>query len=247
MIRQAITETNGTFLASGVNITLNLVDIYPWLNFNDYLSIGTVKGAFSDSSEIRQRRNAVAADIVLLIAFPSSGGCGQAYQGPMNVSAYGVVHVGCLKQLSFPHEVGHLLGADHNIGAPQPPLTVSGAAHGWPGSNDVFWVMDGGSRRYMCDYTIMAFLLSSISDLCPGNERLPLWSDPFKSLSYSPTQIWTIGSPSANNAAVLRASAQTVAAFRTASGGGTNPGTETGYVQKVASFVGVLWNKFFGD
>jgi hypothetical protein len=65
--------------------------------------------------EIHQLRDSKKADIcVLLIDNAQSCGLSAAIQAKED-SAFAVVHYGCAKDnLSFPHEIGHLLGARHD-------------------------------------------------------------------------------------------------------------------------------------
>lgn len=124
----------------------------------DLVSLTAKKDGVLDDAHA-WRENA-SADIVVLI-FDNDEACGEAAGidvGPEE--AFAVVHYKCATgYFSFAHEVGHLIGARHNIEADPTP----GAAHG-------YYIKDRSWRSVM-------------SYNCPGRcTRFQYWSDPDRQL-----------------------------------------------------------------
>ena len=210
----AVEETNQTYQNSGVNIRLNLVDSFE-LNYSE--NNKTYEGILSDfaslgrSGVVNDRRNQSGADLAMLIVGPGNyenNICGMAYL-MTNVSsafspyAFGVVTHSCLTgSYVFAHEVGHIQGARHNehIDSGNYPFPYGhGYIHSLPSSSQNFSTVMSYDWGAGCSY---------------GCRKIPHWSNP--DIRYNGIATGTIGTN--NNARVLNETAQTVAAFKTASG-----------------------------
>jgi hypothetical protein len=115
LITQAIANANAEYAASGVGITLRLVasGLSP---VSETGSLPDTLSAFSHNGAVMAQRDAVAADLVVLLT-QDSNWCGWAYlwyEGA-SVEAYAAVHTGCLPGRTFTHEIGHLNGLAHNM------------------------------------------------------------------------------------------------------------------------------------
>ncbi|MET0663842.1 MAG: reprolysin-like metallopeptidase [Ilumatobacteraceae bacterium] len=146
---------------------------------------------------LHQRRDAVGADLVVFVTplGASVGGpsCGQAWipQGAPSDHSFGfaVVDPSCARgNLTFAHETGHNLGADH------------GPSGGRLGYNNGFINLAGGYR------TIMAYAAVGCSFPC---RRVPFFSSPTVQYNGQPT-----GSSTQDNARVLGEVGPSVAAYR---------------------------------
>lgn len=245
-IRNAFTQANLTFAHSDVNIQLNLVDIQ-LTDFNESgLNIGQSLNTWAPRTDVGLRRNVVGADVSFLIAFPSFGAsCGESYAGPASGLAYSAVNVGCLvTYFSLAHEFGHLLGADHNIGASQAPLTLTGSAHGFPGANDSLTRTYNGQNYTVCYNTIMAYPVSVSGCFSDSKTQVTsYWSSTTTPVPFNlsaGTAYWYLGSATAMNDAKLNSTALTVASFRGASNGtpgGGEGGSETDFIQKIFNWL----------
>jgi hypothetical protein len=251
-IRNAVAAVNLSFINSGINVQLNLVDI-GYSSYNESgKTLNQILFGWAVLPDIGLRRNQVAADAVMLVASPVGNGCGETIGNttlqPESGKAYSAINIACLKSSSpiLGHELGHVFAADHNIGASTPPYIATGSAHGWPGSNDTnstkLW---NGQTWYACLHTMMAY--PTTFPACTTQPML-YWSDPTKGLSwyYSGTSvqsIWYIGSGTANNVAQMRNAAATVSAFRGPSGGaagGGGGGSEGTTTQSIFNFINRL-------
>lgn len=118
-----VAETNRAFEASGVVPRLELaaarqVDYREADESRPNLDrLTNPRDGYLD--EVQTWRNELGADLVFLVVAPMSDNCGSAWimleadQGFANL-AFGVVSYDCaVGNLSFAHEVGHLLGANH--------------------------------------------------------------------------------------------------------------------------------------
>ena len=139
--------------------------------------------------EIHGLRDKYRGDVAILIVDDPSG-CGlstRVYAGPEE--AFAVVHHACaVMTYSVAHEIGHLIGARHDLSmdtstAPFP------YGHGY---------VEGTWRDIM-----------SYKQSCGGCPRLPIWSSPNVQVKGKPA-----GTPDSDNARVISEQAARVAAFR---------------------------------
>lgn len=198
-IALAISETNQSYLNSGVTTTVELAHSYQTTytetgNMSTDLSrVRTANDGYMD--EAQALRNTHAADVVVLMGSNSYGYCGLASTILASEStAYAMVAVGCATgYYSFGHEIGHLQGARHII-TNDPSTTPFAYGHGYcqPG-------VASGWR------TVMAYG-------CPNGDgtRIPYWSNP--NVNYGGVAMGIVGE--SNNARVLNETAFTVANFR---------------------------------
>lgn len=118
--KQAVNETNTAFAKSSVNARVELADA----QVVQYTETGSQK---RDTARLTARRDGymdgihairdrTKADLVLLIT-TDRGECGWSQQVYANAaSAFASNYFDCsIKNLSFAHEIGHLLGACHNV------------------------------------------------------------------------------------------------------------------------------------
>jgi hypothetical protein len=115
LIDLAMSETNTSLSNSGINTRLRLVDKMAL----SYTEVGkgynTILSDFVSNSSVSSRRNAVGADISVLI-INQSHNCGMANDiGATAETAFALVHHDCATgYYSFAHEIGHLMGARHD-------------------------------------------------------------------------------------------------------------------------------------
>lgn len=195
LIEVAIEEANQTFRNSGItNVRLRLAHAYE----TDYVEQGTHfehvfrladKGdGYMD--EVHALRDKYQADVVALIV-DDPNGCGlSAGVAPAARRAFTVVHHECAAlSYSLAHEIGHLIGARHDIGLDD-SLMPFPYGHGF---------VHGTQWR-----TIMSYEESC--DSCP---RLPVWSTPTLKIRNV-----AAGDAMSDNARVISQGAARVAAFR---------------------------------
>lgn len=195
LIALAVAEANNSFVRSGIDsVRLEVVHVYQ----TDYVERGThfehmygfaeKRDGYAD--EIHSLRERYRADIAIMIV-DDMNGCGlSAGVAPPADRAFAVVHHGCAATTySLAHEVGHILGARHDLGYDD-TKTPFAYGHGY---------VNGTKWRTMMSY----------EQSCGGCPRLPLWSNPdlkFRGES--------VGDELANNARVIREGAKRVAGFR---------------------------------
>ena len=165
LIELAIEEANQSFLNSGVtNVRLRLVYSYQTnyiedgaTHFDHVFRLADKGDSYMD--EVHAIRDAYRADVVILIV-DDPNGCGlSAGVAPKADRAFAVVHHECAAtSYSLAHEIGHLLGARHDIG------------------------LDNASSPYAFGHgfiyrkkwrTVMSY-----AESCDGCPRLPIWSNP---------------------------------------------------------------------
>ena len=197
LVELTIEETNESFRASGLgHISVRLVGVHA----TDYSETGgqhfdhvwrMVDRGDGHLEEIPGLRNAMKADVVLLIVDDPSG-CGLATRvAASEEEAYAVVHHACAaSSYSVAHEIGHLLGARHDRSLDQ-NTTPFPYGHGYI-SPDLKW------------RTMMSYKAG-----CNGCARLPIWSSPNVDVKGNPA-----GNELTDNARVIREQAERVAAFR---------------------------------
>jgi len=217
-INLIISDTNKSYEYSEVNQRIRLAHVEQ-TGYQEKSSIGLDWDALWDSSNnvhlvgLNNLRSTHEADIVVLITKPAleNESCGVAKQmkkirSSFCTSAFAVVPINCAtSKYSFAHELGHLMGADHNN---EGGTSTSGP----PFQHSRGYVSPSNSW-----HTIMAYP----TDACvePNCERILRWSNPavsYPELSAATTQASQpepTGSDVANNSSSLIQSATTVAQF----------------------------------
>ncbi len=195
LIEVAVEEANQSFRNSGVdNVHLRLVHAYQ----TNYVEEGTHFEhvfRFADKGdgymdEVHGLRDQYKADISALIV-DDAHGCGlSAAVAPPADRAFTVVHHECAAlSYSLTHEIGHLIGARHDVGlddSKQPYIY----GHGFVSGKD--W-------RTMMSY----------EESCDGCPRLPIWSSPLLKVRGV-----AAGDATADNARAISEGAARVAGFR---------------------------------
>lgn len=216
-IEQMISDAETSFVASKVNQHVRSVHVEPtdYTEKNDlFLDWKALKGSSNTAqmTGVSDMRRNFHADIVIMLTEPAttanSSACGQASQmhevaTSFCSSAYAVIPINCATSTySFVHELGHLMGADHNdeagtFGAPfEHSHGFIAASHAW--------------------HTVMAYPGGEC--VTPECQRVLLWSNPDVNYaegdsSQDAPQPESAGSATANNALSLNKTATTVAAF----------------------------------
>jgi peptidyl-Asp metalloendopeptidase len=208
-VQLAVAEANQSYLNSGVNIKLRLVDSFELSYVESGRSFETILSDFAANQTVNSRRDSSNADLSAMI-INQADFCGLANAIRAGAStAFAVVHYDCATgYYSFAHELGHLQGARHDP-ANDPTASPFPYGHGLQHLTPVpAW------------RTIMAY------DCTGGCSRLQYWSNP--NVMYNGTPM---GSAALNdNARVLNETATAVAAFRPI---GTPASTcRSGYVQQ---------------
>ncbi len=195
LVELSIEEANESFRMSGLaNVKLRLVHSYE----TDYVEEGAHFDhvwRFADKGdgymeEIHPLRNKYKADVALLIVDDPKG-CGLATRVFADADeAFAVVHHECAASTySVAHEVGHIIGARHDLNLDK-MMTPFSFGHGY---------VNGTKWRDIMSY----------KESCGGCPRLPVWSGPTVMVRGEPA-----GSPELDNARVIREQAARVAAFR---------------------------------
>ena len=114
-----VAETNAAYDASGVNQRIKLVAVEEVVGYTENNDLQIDLGRLRSPSdghmdEVHDIRDAVAADIVLLIPAGSSGRAHQMFVPSMSFDsrAFGVVNA--TSASTFAHELGHLMGLQHD-------------------------------------------------------------------------------------------------------------------------------------
>jgi Metallo-peptidase family M12 len=196
LIELAIEEANESFRDSGIdNVHIRLVHAY----MTDYVESGshfdhlyrfyTAHDGYMD--EIFGLRAQYHANIAMLVVHDPNG-CGlSAMVAPPADKAFAVVHHECAAlEYSLAHEIGHLLGARHDLGEDD-TMTPFPFGHGF---------ID--ARNNWRD-------IMSYKESCGGCPRLPVWSTPDVQINGLPVGDETLH----DNAKVIRARASIVARF----------------------------------
>jgi hypothetical protein len=116
LVVRCINDANAAYSASGVRITLRLVD--SGLSGVTEQTGGVLKTltAFRQSPASINRRNSVKADFAVLLTVDSG-----SYAGAARLTtneAFAVVKTGAIGGKTFTHEIGHLQGLAHNVENP---------------------------------------------------------------------------------------------------------------------------------
>jgi len=195
LIELAIEDANQSFRSSGVgNVHIELAHAYE----TDYAESGSHFDhvfRFADKGdgtmeEAHALRDQYQADVAVLIVHDPQG-CGLAAQvlAPAD-RAFAVVHHECAATAySLAHEIGHLIGARHDL-ALDDDIRPFPFGHGY---------VAGKKWRTMMSY----------KESCDGCPRVPVWSNPAIRIHGEPA-----GDEKADNARVIAEQAARVAAFR---------------------------------
>jgi hypothetical protein len=194
LIELAIEEANESFRRSGLeHIKLRLVNAYQTNYVEkgghfDHLWRFHDKDGYMD--EIHGLRNKYKADVAVLIV-DDANGCGLSTRVYASEDdAFSVVHHGCAAATySLAHEIGHLIGARHDLNMDD-SKTPFPYGHGY---------VNGTKWRDIMSY----------KESCGGCTRLPVWSGPNVLVNGEPA-----GSADLDNSRVLMEQAGRVAGFR---------------------------------
>jgi hypothetical protein len=195
LVDLAIEEANESFRISKLgNVKLRLVHAYE----TDYVEVG---GQFEHLwrladkgdgylEEVHDLRDKYHADVVVLIVDDRQG-CGLSTRVRAEANeAFAVVHHECAATTySVAHEIGHIIGARHDLNMDK-VMTPFPYGHGF---------VNGTKWRDIMSY----------KESCGGCPRLPVWSSPTIKINGDPT-----GSAELDNARVIAEQAARVAAFR---------------------------------
>ncbi|MEI7866662.1 MAG: M12 family metallo-peptidase [Candidatus Methylumidiphilus sp.] len=191
-IQLAVAEANQSYVNSGINIKLNLVDTMEVAYTEVGISYDTILADFTANTAVKNRRDSSGADMAAMI-INQADYCGMADAIMADATnAYAVVHYDCATgYYSFAHELGHLQGARHDP-ANDPTSKPFAYGHGFQHTASPSW------------RTIMAYN-------CAGNcSRIQYWSNP--NVTYN---TFPMGTADLNdNARVLNGTACTVAGFK---------------------------------
>jgi hypothetical protein len=170
----AVWETTQSFFNSKALVRIRLVGamqvIYSdsfgeaaWnQTYVDFLGAGD-----GQMDEIHAQRDALGADVVVLIT-NNDHECGtvgnEAHIGATAATAYAMVYHKCATgNYSFGHEIGHLMGARHNV-ADDPAVTPFAWGHGY---------------RHGCAATDFRTIMAKYCGSGPLPPRVQFWSSPF--------------------------------------------------------------------
>lgn len=195
LIELAVADVNQSFRNSGIDhVHVRLAHAYE----TDYVESGSHFEhvfRFADKGdgymdEVHGLRDQHKADIAALIVHDPNG-CGlSAAVAPPADRAFTVVHHECAAlSYSLAHEIGHLIGARHNLALDDDKRPYP-YGHGY---------VHGNEWRTMMSY----------EETCGGCQRLPIWSTPVLKVSGVPA-----GDAMADNARVIAEGAARVAGFR---------------------------------
>ncbi len=203
LIDLAIAESNDAYSFSLIDFALNLVGTFE-VGYVESAGFSAALGALRTNGdgvmdEVHIARESTGADFVDLIINDGSS-CGIGYlmlseTGDFSGSAFSVVHYGCATgNFSFAHELGHNMGAQHDL-TQAPGGGLFPDSLGWHWGNSSVPGVDGDYR------SIMAY--------APG-VRVQRFSNPSVSYAGEPTGLINV----ANNAFTLNITAPIAAGWR---------------------------------
>jgi hypothetical protein len=195
LVELAIEEGNESFRLSNLaNVKLRLVHAYE----TDYVEEGAhfdhvwrlADKGDGHMEEIHALRDKHKADVAILIVDDAQG-CGLATRVFADADeAFAVVHHECAATTyTVAHEIGHLIGARHDLSLDK-VMTPFPYGHGY---------VNGSKWRDIMSYR----------EACGGCPRIPVWSSPKVLVKGEPA-----GTPDLDNARVIAEQAARVAAFR---------------------------------
>ncbi len=195
LVDLSIEEANESFRTSGIgHVKLRLVHAYQ----TDYVEEGAHFDhvwRFADRGdghmeEVFGLREKHKADVAILIVDDAKG-CGLATRVYADADeAFAVVHHECAAtSYTVAHEIGHLVGARHDLSLDK-NMNPFPYGHGY---------VNGQKWRDIMSY----------KDSCGGCPRIPVWSSPLVKVKGE-----TAGTPELDNARVIAEQAKRVAAFR---------------------------------
>ena len=198
-VQNAVDVSNTAYANSGITQRMNLVHQQE-IAFTETGSLDDALAWVDSNATVASLRNTYGADVVQLVVENGGGYCGLAYvmrtvSSGFESSAFGTTARTCaVGNLSFAHEVGHNMGAEHD-----PANGVLPADASYPYSFGHF--VNGVFR------TVMSYS----SECTLGCTRVAYFSNPSVSYSGYLTGI----ANQRDNARTLRNTDTTVAAFRT--------------------------------
>jgi hypothetical protein len=195
LINLSIEEGNESFRQSGIGqVKLRLVHAYETSYVEEGAHFDHV-WRFADKGdgymeEVHGLRNTYKADVAVLVVDDPKG-CGLATRVYADADeAFAVVHHECAAaSYTLAHEIGHLIGARHDLNLDK-NLTPFPYGHGY---------VNGTKWRDIMSY----------KESCGGCPRLPVWSGPLVKVRGEPA-----GTVDLDNARVIAEQAGRVAAFR---------------------------------
>jgi len=196
LVELAIEEANESFRMSSLgHVKLRLVHAYETNYDEEDGEHFQHVWRFADNGdgymdEIHGLRDKYRADVGVLIVDDASG-CGLATRVYADAEeAFAVVHHECAAtSYSVAHEIGHIIGARHDLSI-DPNMMPFAYGHGY---------VNGTKWRDIMSY----------KSSCNGCPRLPVWSSPKVLIKGEPA-----GTPQLDNARVIAEQAARVAAFR---------------------------------
>ena len=204
MINLAVSETNQSYNNSGITQRLNLVHAAE-VSYTSSGDFGTDLGRLQNDNDgymdnVHTLRDSYHADEVVLI-INNTQYCGIAYlmttvSTAFEENAFAVVHWDCATgYYSFGHEMGHNMGAHHDV-----YVATQGSG--------AYWYSHGYVNTIARWRTVMAYN-AACSDLGFNCTRIPYWSNPSVTYGGAPT-----GTSNEDNHRTLNNTAWTVANFR---------------------------------
>lgn len=196
LIDLAVAETNDSFTNSNVRARLRLVGSEQITYNESSRSYPTMLGHLQGTSDgfldtVHARRDALNADVVVLIVNQTDY-CGYGYVNASATHGFVVVHWNCATgYYSFGHEIGHVLGAQHD------PAT----------STNTTYTYGHGYRYTSASPSWRTVMSYNCSPSCP---RLQYWSTPLTTHN----GVAMGNATQSDNARVWNERVATVAAFR---------------------------------